>query len=211
MSAPTSSRPAPRLRPLSAFTLLEVIVALGVFAVGMVGVIGLLGSVTKSGTAAGEAAAAARVADSVQARLRSLPFTAVAALLQDPAAVQKNDALGNYNPNDGTHPAVLFAKLNGEVGIYDSVKTKLWLDSSGATVANADKFFEIELIRQTALSPAGTDAAAAMLAYTMRVRWPSWLPSANGAGVQVGAGQPGTVTFDHGKQQVAYFSGSVRR
>ena len=210
MRVPTSSRPALRPRLPSAFTLLEVIVALGVFAVGMVGVIGLLGSVTKSGTAAGEAAAAARVADSVQARLRSLPFTAVSALLQDPAAVQKNDALGNYNPNDGTHPAVLFAKINGEVGIYDSVK-KSWLDSSGATVANADKFFEIELIRQTALSPAGTDAAAAMLAYTMRVRWPSWLPSANGLGVQVGSGQTGSVTFDHSKQQVAFFSGSVRR
>lgn len=196
-------------RELSAFTLLEVIVAIGIFAGGMVAVIALLSSVTKSGATSSDADAAAHVADSLLARLQTLPFSTVSGLLQDPAAVQKNDAAGNYNPNDGTHPAVIFSKLNGEIGIYDSAK-KLWVDSSGVTVANADKYFEIELIRQTSLSPASGDTTAAYLAFTMRVRWPSWLPSANRTGVQVGAGQPGAVSFDHGKQQVVFYSGTVR-
>ncbi len=193
-----------------AFTLLEVIVALGVFVIGIVGVIGLLATVTKSGTTSGEAEAASRVADSVIARLQAMPFSSAALLVQDPADVLKNNALGNYNPNDGTHPAVIFAKLDGDTGLYDAVK-KVWLGSSGATFANADKFFEVELIRQTALSPLGADDTAALLAFAIRVRWPSWIPSANGAGVQFGTGQPGAVTFDHGKQQVLFFSGSLRR
>jgi prepilin-type N-terminal cleavage/methylation domain-containing protein len=200
----------PRRSRARGFSLLEVIVALGVFALGIVGVIGLLAPVSKSVSAAGETEAAARVAEAVLARLRALPFDQAALLLQDQAAMQKNDAAGNYNPNDGSHPAVLFAKTSGDVGVYSATR-KSWLDASGAAVANNDKYFEIELIRDATLSPAANDAGAAMLAFSVRVRWPSFAPSANGLGVQIGAGQTGAVTFDHGKQQVMFFTGSIRR
>ena len=156
-SVPFSHQPLDCRR--SAFTLLEVIVALGVFAVGMVAVIGLLSSVTKSGASAGEAEAAARVADSVQARLRSLPFDTVAGLLQDPAAVQKNDAAGNYNPNDGTHPAVLFAKL-----VAPAMPAFGTLDISGVTFGSQGKLGPQVLRLDEPLAGMGAEETERMLA-----------------------------------------------
>ena len=184
----------------------------------MVAALALFASITKSAATVSDAEAASRVAEAVFARLQTLPFDRAAALVQDAAAVQKNDAAPDYNPNDGTHPAVIFAKLNGEIGVYDATKTpKAWYDSTGARLADADKFFEVELIRNAALSPktdaAGNpaDASAALVAFSLRVRWPSFLPGSNGAAVQIGANQPGPVTFDHSRQQVLFFAGTITR
>lgn len=199
-----SSQP-PR-RPARAFSLLEVLAAVAIFAVGMVGVLGLFVPVTKSVSNLADAEAAARVTDAVRARLQSMPFAEAALLLQDPADVRKNDLSGTYNPNDGTkNPKVIFGKLSGEIGLFDSATGQnRWRDSLGAPLANADKFFEIELIRDADRT---TDI---LLAYSMRVRWPSFLPAANGA-VQVGASVGGPVPFDHGKKQVLFFNGAVSR
>ncbi len=186
-----------------------------IFAIGMVAVLSLFAPVTKSVTSVGEAEAAARVADAVRARLRALPFDAAVALVQEAADVRRNDGLGTYNPNDGRNPAVMFGKLGGDVGILTLQNSRpVWLDSSVPTpqpMADADKFFEIELIRNDALSPKSGDATAALVAYTMRVRWPAFLPSAGGAAVQVGATGTGAVPFDHGRKQVLFFSGSIMR
>lgn len=102
-----------------------------------------------------DAEAAARVADAVRARLRAVPFETAIALIQSPAAVQAKDANGAYNPNDGTrYPEVLFGKLDGEVGIYDTASNRRqWYDSRNRVMPNTDKFFEIDLIRQPAVSP----------------------------------------------------------
>ena len=217
-AARASIRPkaGPDLPSIRAFSLLEVVAAVGIFAIGMVAVLALLTPVTKSVATVSEAEAAARVADAVLARRQAMPFTTAAALIQDPAAIQKTDASGAYNPNDGTHPAVLFAKPDGELGIYDATATpKGWFDSSGARFADADKYFEIELIRNETLSPAAADAGALMLAFNMRVRWPAFLPSSTGGAVQVGAnpatGAQTSVAFDQSKKSVLFFTGSISR
>ncbi|MSU47789.1 MAG: prepilin-type N-terminal cleavage/methylation domain-containing protein [Opitutus sp.] len=201
-----------------AFSLIEVIAAVVVFAIGMVAVLGLFAPVSKSVSTVSDSEAAARVADAVRARLQALPFNTALTLVQEVAEVRKKDGDGNYNPNDGTkYPAVLFAKLAGELGIYDAgVNRKQWYDSSVPTplpVANADKFFEIDLIRNDQLSPKGADATAALVAYTMRVRWPMFLPGSNGNAVQVGANPAGggAVPYDHSKKQVMFFTGAITR
>lgn len=198
-----------------AFSLIEVIAAVVIFTIGMVAVLGLFAPVTKSVAAVGEAEAAARVADAVRARLRALPFDSAVALVQEVATVRRNDGLGTYNPNDGRNPAVMFAKLSGEVGILSMQNNRpVWLDSSVPTplpVADADKYFEIELIRNDTLSPKSGDATAAMVAYTMRVRWPAFIAAASGAAVQVGAIGTGAVPFDHSRKQVVFFSGAIMR
>src|SRR5262245_11752658 len=71
----------------AAFSLIEVVAAVAVFALGMVAVIGLFAPVTKSVSASGDAEAAARVADAVRARLGALPFDTALALIQAPADV----------------------------------------------------------------------------------------------------------------------------
>jgi hypothetical protein len=193
-----------------------VVAAVAIFAIGMVSVLGLFAPVAKSVSAVGEAEAAGRVADAVRARLRALPFEQVLPLIQEVADVRRNDGDGTYNPNDGTkHPAVLFGKRSGEIGIYDSAEgRKAWYDSSVPTpqrMADADKFFEIDLIRNEALSPKADDELAPMVAFTIRVRWPAFLASPGGVPIQVGANSTGQVPFDHSKKQVLFFSGSIPR
>lgn len=202
----------------AAFSLIEVVAAVAIFAIGMVAVLGLFAPVTKSVANVSDADAAARVADAVRARLQTLPFETALALVQEPAAVQKKDGDGAYNPNDGTkYPAVIFGKLSGDIGIYDAAEgRKAWMDSSVPTpvrVEDRDKFFEIDLIRNEALSPKSGDPTAAMVAFTLRVRWPAFMAASSGAAVQVGAnpGGGGPVPFDHGRKQVLFFTGSIAR
>lgn len=194
------------------FSLIEVVAAIGIFAIGMVAVLSLFAPVTKSVSNVSDAEAAARVADAVRSRLQALTFAQAATLLQDEADMRKNDISGSYNPNDGArHPQVIFGKLNGDIGLYDAEQTpKTWYAFDPATnrnraVADAEKFFEIELVRDPVRS---TDI---LLAYTMRVRWPSFIPAPNGS-AQFGANPAGgQVTFDHGKKQVMFYAGSVPR
>jgi hypothetical protein len=161
-----------------------------------------------------DADAAARVADAVRARLRSLPFERALTLVQDPAQVRKKDGDGAYNPNDGSkYPAVMFGKLNGDVGIYDDTENrKQWYDSRNARMTNPEKFFEIDLIRQETLSPVAADATAPFVAYTLRVRWPAFVQTSATTAVQK-AQNPGggSVTFDHGRKQVLFFTGTISR
>lgn len=199
-----------RRRDPTAFSLIEVVAAVAIFALSMVAVLGLYTPVAQSVSNSVEAEAAARVADALLSRLETLPFDTAAALLKTNVELQTQDARGNYNPNDGTDARVIFATLGGETGIYDPAK-KVWIDSAGRTLADRDKFFEVALIRNEALSPAASDGTAAMLAFNCRVRWPVFRPNAAGGGMQVGANQAGAVTHDHSQQQVMFFSGSVRR
>ncbi len=199
------------------FSLIEVIAAVVIFAIGMVAVLGLFAPVTKSVASVADAEAAARVADAVRARLRALPFDTALTLVQEVADVRRNDGNGAYNPNDGKNPAVMFGLQSGDVGIYDAgVNRKRWYDSSVPTpqpVADGDKFFEIDLIRNDTLSPKSGDATAAMVAFTIRVRWPAFLAVPGGTAVQVGAnpGGGGAVPYDHSKKQVLFFTGSLLR
>ncbi len=201
------------LLPSAGFSLIEVIAAVAVFAIGMVAVVGLYAPVTKAVSTVADAEAAARVADAVRARLRSLPFASAVALVQEVADLRKKDGSGAYNPNDGAkYPEVIFGKLNGEVGIYDGNSgRKQWYDSRNARVLDADKFFEIDLVRNDAISPKAGDATAAVVAFAMRVRWPAFMASSSGAAVQVGQSQGGAVPYDHGRKQVLYFTGSISR
>lgn len=201
-----------------AFSLIEVVAAVAVFALGMVAVLGVFAPVSRSVSTVSDAEAAARMADNVRARLQALPFNTALTLIQEVADVRKKDGDGNYNPNDGTkYPAVIFGKLSGDVGLYAAgTNRNQWYDSSVPTpqpVANADKFFEVDLIRNDALSPKAADATTAMVAYTMRVRWPAFLPAPGGAAVQVGANPAGggAVPFDHSKKQVLFFTGAIAR
>lgn len=213
----------PSFAPLRrGFSLIEVIAAVGIFALGMVGALALFAPVTKSVVNVGEVEAAARAADAVRARLLAMPFDAARALVQDPVAVRAKDADASYNPNNGARaPSVLFGKLNGEVGVFRAAGqggTAGWYtgNTTGTTNAtpmpDADKFFEIDLIRNTSLTPENADETAPLIAYSIRVRWPAFrpVPGATTA-VQIGTGSGGSVTIDNSKKQVMFFSGALSR
>lgn len=183
---------------------------MAIFAISMVAVLGLYTPVAQSVTNSSEAEAAARVTDALLSRLQTLPFEEVTALLKTNAQLQAQDARGNYNPNDRADPRVIFATLGGEAGIYDAERLA-WIDSTGRVLPDREKFFEIALVRNDALSPEANDELAAFVAFNCRVRWPVFRPNASGGGIQVGANQAGAVTQDHSRQQVLFFSGALSR
>ncbi len=202
-----------------AFTLLEVVIAVGIFAIGMVAVIGLFTPAAKSIGDSADAEAATRVADLLNVKLQTLGFAGVVPLLKVSTGKSHQltdaDAKTNYNP--AADPQVFFASRDGtKIGIYADA---IWQDPTTKRNSDRDKFFEIALIRNESVSPNDDTLAATMpiLAYVARVRWPAFLPLAGVAAnvqpnsVQVGANPTATVQFDHSQKQVMFFSGAITR
>jgi type II secretory pathway pseudopilin PulG len=208
---------------LTAFTLLEVVVAVGIFAIGMVAVIGLFSPVAKSVTASADAEAATHLADLLIGKLQAderadelagTPFKTITARMKVSAGKthQLTDADAKTNYNIATDPQLLFANRDGTI-IAPYADKATWVNG------DRDKYFEIALIRNESISPndATLDATAPMLAYTARVRWPAFVSLAGVANnaspnsVQVGANPTGTVAFDHSQKQVLFFSGAITR
>src|SRR5688572_30724993 len=79
-----------RISVACGFSLLEVVAAVAIFAIGMVAVLGLFAPVAKSISTVSDSEAAARVADGVKARLRNLPFDLALSLIQEVDDVRRN-------------------------------------------------------------------------------------------------------------------------
>jgi len=215
-------------RRLSAFSLVEVVVAVGIFAISIVGVIGLLGPTNKSVSDVRDTDDATRVVTAIQAQLQTMAmtgyFTTVGAnkgvgssasgstdgFMQASAPADPVDGNGfattttpttpstTINPTYG--PYTIYASKDGaKIGAYGST---VWGSSPTTAASNASKFFEIVLIRNTALSAntnvSTADTTAGFLAYTIRLRWPAF----NGNGVEFTA---------HTQKNVILFPGAVHR
>lgn len=206
-------RTLPRERVRSAaFSLLEVVVALGVFVFGITVVIGLFPATARMVSSSEEAEAAANLGDALQveltARMRQDGFEAVASLLRtadDVAAADARPGLPAHDPRlDG---GLLFANRQGTtIAAYDDPR---WGGRDDG------KFFEITLTRHDVLSPAADDAAASMLAYVARIRCPAFVPDADPANARgalpAGFKPGGPVRFDHGQKQVFLLAGAIVR
>lgn len=138
-------------RARSAFSLVEVVVAVGVFAIAIVSVIGILAGVGKSVGEVNDADKAARLIGVVQAKLQDAGFVNVKAAI-----------------DGGTS---FFASEDG--AIVALTGDSVW----GGT--NALKYFELNLIRNETLSNPTTnpDESAGFLAFNIRVSWPAYLPN----------------------------------
>lgn len=208
-----------------AFSLIEVVVAVGIFAIAMVGVIGLFAPVARSVSDSSDAEVAARVADALRAKLQSMPLADVALLLKNSSAagheITTDDSRIDYDLTKD--PKLLFASRDGtKIGLYADA---IWVNPATRRNWDGEKFFEIALIRNEAVSPkastvtssAGTtttvdpDATAAVLAYTARLRWPAFFADSATTAVQVGSNPAGSVRFDHSRKQVLFVAGTITR
>jgi len=194
-------------------------VAVGIFAIGIVGVIALYAPVAKSVGDVADAEAAAHVAELLSVKLQTqeaadvaagAPFQSLAARLLVSTAKSHQLTLDDASPTydvatDTTH--LLFASHDGtRMGAFNEANT--WINGS------ADKFFEIALIRNETLSPnnPASDAVAPMIAYTARIRWPAFVPLAGGTGaVEIGSNPSATVKFDYSQKRVLFVTGAVTR
>jgi prepilin-type N-terminal cleavage/methylation domain-containing protein len=223
-------RGVPRLSPVitsprSAFSLIEVVVAIGIFAVGMVAIVGLFSPIARSVTGSADAEVAARVADALRLKLQSMPIATVAGLMKVQTNSGHEIAINDARPDyDLTRDAqLIFANRDGsKIGLYADA---VWLDPVTKRNSDREKYFEIALIRNEVVSPKtataanadGTeipvepDATAAVLVYTARLRWPAFIGDGAAGTIQFGANPSGAVRFDHSKKQVLFFAGSVTR
>lgn len=213
-----------RRRVRQAFTLLEVVVAVGIFAAGMVAVMALFAPVARSVTDVSDSEAAASLAgvigDLLQRRVAAAgTFAPVATLLKvsnGRGGHQLTDA--DENPEaSGSDPRLdsqlLFASRDGtRIGTYSDA---VW--GTGGAADDRVKFFEIALVRNETLSPndPAADAASIVLAYTARIRWPAFVPDEAPTNprraLPAGFNTAATVRFDHSQQRVLVISGAVRR
>lgn len=180
-----------------AFSLVEVVVAVGVFAIAIVSVIGILAGVGKSVGEVNDADKAARLIGVIQARLQASPFTAIAGSLKTAAQVAAEGA--SYDPTADN--AVFFASEDG--AIVAPYNNAAWGEASGggntSDAANALKYFELTLIRNETLSPPGAgDTSAGFLAFNIRVRWPAFLAN-------------GTRVTDHTQKEVLIIPAAITR
>lgn len=171
---------------------MEVVVAVGIFALAIVGVIGLLSPTNKAIADVSDSDNATRVVSAVQQGLQQMAASGRFTTTTSPAAVgvgssafSQNDgfiwAAAPADPADGTALPTTTTRFT----LYasrDGGKVGLTGDTVWGGV-NTQKYFEIMLIRNTTLSPNTTatnaDTASGYLAYTMRIRWPAYTPDGN--------------------------------
>lgn len=150
-----------------AFSLVEVVVAVGIFAIAIVSIIGLMIPINRSVAEIGEGDDAARVAGVVIEELQKFGYASVRGFINSPPPADNR----LHSTRDGKR-----------VGQSD---TSLVWDADGTLTDEEEKaqqFFEINLTRNTDLSPAATDADSAYLAYFLELRWPAH----TGQGVPIG-------------------------
>jgi uncharacterized protein (TIGR02598 family) len=180
------------------FSLVEVVVAVGIFALAIVGVIGLLSPTNKAIADVTDSDNATRVVTAVQQGLQQMASsgkftkpssgmgvgssaaTADDGLIWATAPADPTD--GNALPSTTTARTIYASRDGSKVGLTSDAT--VW----GSTTNHSQKYFEIMLIRNTDLSKntdaATADTAAGYLAYTMRIRWPAYIPDATGNGVE---------------------------
>ncbi len=158
----------------SGFSLVEVVVAVGIFAIAIVAVIGMLAPLGKSVGNVRDGDDASRVAAVIQSGLQAQ----VASLRASFPANYWDVKFAEYI--DATNGMIngdkLYASRDGsKIGLGNSTAT--W-DTNGTAGIQADensqKFFEIILQRNTTLSPKANDATVGFLAFTIELRWPGY-------------------------------------
>ena len=153
---------------VKAFSLIEVVVAVGIFAIAIVSVIGLLVPITNSVVDVRDGDYAARLVTLAQSQIQNLGF---------------NKLAGSTGYLDNPPAKGIYASMDG---------SKLALGDDPIWKSDAEKFFKIELKRNTDLSKdAASDATAGFLAFNMIVTWTVY--SQNGK--QVATPQLSTMTI----------------
>jgi type II secretory pathway pseudopilin PulG len=148
----------------SGFSLVEVVVSVGIFAVAIVGIIGLFAPTTKNVAAVADSDASTRAVAAIQSYLKEQASTS-----------EGFKGLQSTVTATGTNYDY-YATKGGDKVVHKDGK------SADTIIPNSGRFFEFSLTRNTDLSKVDDDDAAGFLAFTIKLRWPAYLPD----GSQVG-------------------------
>ncbi len=146
-----------------AFSLVEVVIALGIFAVGIAVVLRLFTGISDAARLTGETEAGIRAVETLLGRLRARPWEEVADWLMTAEELRRMDSTEGSEPK--TDRRLFFADATADRVGQD--RDPLW---SGR---EREKYFEIALVRDENLSPISADESACVLTFTTQVRWPA--------------------------------------
>ena len=148
----------------TAFSLVEVVVAVGIFAIAVISVIGLLGPINQSVANVKDGDDATRVISIVQSELQRLGIVQVNSFRGAGTLLYANRDGSKIGTNVATAP------WNVDVPELDGVA------GSSALEINAQKFFQISLLRNDDLP---FDALNGFLALNIVLRWPAFTGDGN--------------------------------
>lgn len=159
------------IKKKSGFSLVEVVVSVGIFAVAIVGIIGLFAPTTKNVAAVADSDASTRAVAAIQSYLKEKASTSAGF-----TALQT--ALGNDTNTTGTG-YVYYVTKGGDKVMNPNDPTDV------AIIPGHERFFEFSVIRNATLSPVADKDTAGFVAFTINLRWPAYLPApdTNGDGV----------------------------
>jgi hypothetical protein len=151
-------------RKVRSFSLVEVILAVGVFATAIAVILALLAPLTRQAAASADMLTALSLPDAIHTELRRL------------AGVGGFDALaGQAKPMDASLPATLLLVAPRDGACVQSLN---YLPPPAADhVARSDQFFMIEAWTFNQ-APLAFDPSGTMLALHIRVSWPCFTPGA---------------------------------
>lgn len=143
------------------FSLVEVVVAVGIFAVAIVAVVGLVSAITKNVTEIRDGDDASRVVSNLQSKLQEVSFTDLRNYMGDITSKAENTRI--YANRDGSRIGL------GSATIWDPQ------NELSTSEENAQKYFLVELRPNDTISPAANDATAGYLAFTVKLIYPAYL------------------------------------
>ena len=148
-----------------AFSLVEVVVAVGIFAIAVISVVGLLAPINQSVSGVKEGDEAVRVAGIVQSELQRAGITAVAGFVNKTVyANRTGDKIREDTDPKWASDANDVPDLNGN-GTIETFER------------NAQKFFEIKVTANPSLP--FTAATDGFLAVNLEIRWPGYTAEGN--------------------------------
>jgi type II secretory pathway pseudopilin PulG len=159
----------------SGFSLVEVVVSVGIFAVAIVGIIGLFAPTTKIVAAVADSDASTRAVAAIQSYLKEKASASN-------GFSELQTLLGNDSNTIGSD-YIFYVTKGGDKVVNEN-------DTSATTIIPInERFFEFALIRNSTLSPFADKDTTGFLAFTISLRWPAFTPSADGAGTAVADNQ----------------------
>jgi type II secretory pathway pseudopilin PulG len=163
---------------LGAFSLVEVVAAIGILAVALIAVLGLMVATVRSGGAITDVDAVARLGENIQGELERLQASLGLAGVTDLIA-----------PRGSGRPLCLVATRSGQhVRCADDAypaANRVLNDPLLPGIANRDRYFLIEVSQSPGLEAA---PASGFLAVSARIAWPYQLP--------MGPPTPGATAWD---------------
>jgi type II secretory pathway pseudopilin PulG len=173
-----STEQSRRHRRCRAFSLIEVVVAVGLFTFAIVAVLGLLGPTNRQVSSTLDAQVAARLAENVNAQLTAAGYVAVRAFIcGDPPTAGINNSFWLVGTRDGAR----VLRTGQEEGGMPNRAAENPLNAAPPAVpglAQRERYFLVEVSRltTTATDPLFHTADSGALALRVVVTWPYYVP-----------------------------------